>query len=46
MDIEVIAMQLVGNAGKGKSLAFAGVAHAKNNEFDLAQEKLKKSKKS
>lgn len=46
MDIEVIAMQLVGNAGEGRSLAFEALAHAKNNEFDLAQEKLKKSKES
>lgn len=46
MDIEVIAMQLVGNAGEGRSLAFEALAHAKKNEFDLAQEKLKKSKES
>lgn len=46
MDIEVIAMQLVGNAGEGRSLAFEALAHAKKKEFDLAQEKLKKSKES
>lgn len=46
MDIEVIAMQLVGNAGEGRSLAFEALACAREKEFDLAQEKLKKSKES
>ena len=44
MDIETIAMELVGNAGEAKSLAFEALAQAKNKNFEKAKELLEESK--
>lgn len=44
MDIELIAMELVGNAGEARSLAFEALAEAKKGNFDRAEELLEKSK--
>ena len=44
MDIEVIAMELVGNAGEARSLTFEALAEAKKGNFDRAEELLEKSK--
>ncbi len=44
MDIEVIAMELVGNAGEARSLAFEALSEAKKGNFDKAQELLEQSK--
>lgn len=44
MDIEVIAMELVGNAGEARSLAFEALNEAKKGNFDKAQELLEQSK--
>ena len=44
MDIEVIAMELVGNAGEARSLAFEALAEAKKGNFERAEELLEKSK--
>lgn len=44
MDIETIAMELVGNAGEARSLAFEALAQAKNKNFEKAKELLKESK--
>lgn len=41
MDLEMAAMQLVGNAGESKSLCFEALFHAKKGEFFEAEEKLK-----
>lgn len=46
MDMETIAMELVGNAGESKSLAFEALAAAKKGNFDEATNKLNDSKKS
>lgn len=46
MDMETIAMELVGNAGESKSLAFEALAEAKKGNFDKATDKLNDSKKS
>lgn len=46
MDIEAIAMELVGNAGESRSLAFEALAEAKKGNYDEAEDKLKDSKKS
>ena len=46
MDMETIAMELVGNAGESKSLAFEALAEAKKGNFDEATDKLNDSKKS
>ncbi|WP_291256545.1 PTS lactose/cellobiose transporter subunit IIA [Fusobacterium sp.] len=45
MDIETIAMSLVGNAGEARSLAFEALHEAKKGEFEKAEELLKKSHK-
>ena len=44
MDIETIAMELVGNAGEARSLAFEALAQAKNKNFEKAKELLEESK--
>lgn len=44
MDIEVIAMELVGNAGEARSLAFEALNEAKKGNFERAQELLEQSK--
>lgn len=45
-DLEMIAMDLVGNAGIGKSLAFEALFLAKKGDFEGAREKLKLSNES
>lgn len=45
MDLETIAMTLVGNAGEAKALAFEALYEAKKGNFDKAQELLKESQK-
>ena len=44
MDIETIAMELVGNAGEARSLAFEALAQAKNRNFEKAKELLEELK--
>lgn len=44
MDIETIAMELVGNAGEARSLAFEALAQAKSKNFEKAKELLEESK--
>jgi PTS system cellobiose-specific IIA component len=44
MDIEVVAMELVGNAGEARSLAFEALAEAKKGNYEKAEELLEKSK--
>lgn len=44
MDIEIIAMELVGNAGEARSLAFEALAEAKKGNFEKAEELLELSK--
>lgn len=44
MDIELVAMELVGNAGEARSLAFEALAEAKKGNFDRAEELLEKAK--
>jgi PTS system cellobiose-specific IIA component len=44
MDIELVAMELVGNAGEARSLAFEALAEAKKRNFEKAEELLEKSK--
>lgn len=44
MDIETIAMELVGNAGESRSLAFEALAQAKKGDFNKAKELLENSK--
>lgn len=44
MDIETIAMELVGNSGEARSLAFEALYEAKKNNFNKAEELLDKSK--
>lgn len=44
MDMEMIAMELVGNAGESRSLSFEALKHAKDGDFQMAEEKLKLSK--
>ncbi len=44
MDIELVAMELVGNAGEARSLAFEALAEAKKGNFEKAEELLEKSK--
>lgn len=45
MDLETIAMTLVGNAGEAKALAFEALYEAKKGNFEKAQELLKESQK-
>lgn len=44
MDLEVAAMELVGNSGESRSLAFEALYLAKDGKFEEAQEKIKESK--
>ena len=44
MDIELVAMELVGNAGEARSLAFEALAEAKKGNFEKAEGLLEKSK--
>lgn len=44
MDIEVVAMELVGNAGEARSLAFEALVEAKKGNYEKAEELLEKSK--
>lgn len=44
MDIELVAMELVGNAGEARSLAFEALAEAKKGNFEKAEELLNQSK--
>ena len=44
MDIEVVAMELVGNAGEARSLAYEALAEAKKGNFEKAEELLNQSK--
>ncbi len=43
MDLETIAMGLIGNAGEGKSLAFEALALAKKKDFENARKKLQEA---
>lgn len=45
LDLETIAMTLVGNAGEGRSLAYEALAEAKKGNFEKADELLKESQK-
>ena len=45
MDLETIAMTLVGNAGEGRSLAFEALNEAKKGTFEKAEQLLKESQK-
>ncbi|MDN5304990.1 MAG: cellobiose system component [Fusobacteriaceae bacterium] len=42
-DLESVAMELVGNAGESKSLAFEALEFAKQGEFTKAEEKMKEA---
>lgn len=44
MDLELAAMELVGNSGESRSLAFEALYLAKDGKFEIAQEKIKESK--
>ena len=44
MNIEEIAMELVGNAGESRSLAFEALSAAKKGDYEEAEKKLKESK--
>lgn len=44
MNIELVAMELVGNAGEARSLAFEALAKAKKGNFEKAEELLNQSK--
>lgn len=44
MDLEMVAMQLVGNAGESRSLSFEALAAAKNGEFEKAYQLLDEAK--
>lgn len=44
MDLEEIAMTLVGNAGEARSLAFEALREAKAGNFETAEELLKESR--
>ncbi|MBP6466908.1 MAG: PTS lactose/cellobiose transporter subunit IIA [Fusobacteriaceae bacterium] len=46
MDLEMIAMELVGNAGESRSLSFEALSLAREGNFDEAEEKLKEAKQS
>lgn len=45
MDLETIAITLVGNAGEGRSLAFEALNEAKKGNFEKAEQLLKESQK-
>lgn len=44
MDLEIAAMELVGNSGESRSLSFEALAAAKEGDFDLAHERLGEAK--
>lgn len=44
MDLEMAAMQLVGNAGESRSLTFEALRAARVKDFDLAEKKLSEAK--
>lgn len=44
MDTETIAMELVGNAGEARSLAFEALTYARKGDFKKAEELLEQSK--
>jgi len=44
MDIELIAMNLVGNSGESRSLAFEALAEVKLGNYEKADEKMALSK--
>ena len=46
MDLEMVAMELVGNAGESRSLSFEALSLAREGKFDEAEEKLKEAKQS
>ena len=46
MDLEMVAMELVGNAGESRSLSFEALSLAREGNFDEAEEKLKEAKRS
>lgn len=43
MDLEEVAMELVGNAGESRSCSFEALALAKEGDFDSAKAKLKEA---
>ncbi|MGL6065112.1 MAG: PTS lactose/cellobiose transporter subunit IIA [Fusobacteriaceae bacterium] len=45
MDLEMVTMELVGNAGESRSLSFEALKHAKDGDFEKAKELLEESKK-
>lgn len=45
MDIETVAMELVGNAGESKSLAFEALKKAKEGDHESAREMLSEAKR-
>lgn len=44
MDLEMVAMELVGNAGESRSLSFEALKAAKEKDFVLAEDKLAEAK--
>lgn len=44
MNIEEIAMELVGNAGESRSLAFEALNAAKKGDYEEAEKKIQESK--
>ena len=46
MDLETIAMELVGNSGESKSLAFEALYLAKEGKLEEAQDKIKEARAS
>ncbi len=45
LDLETIAMTLVGNSGEGRSLAYEALNEAKKGNFEKAEQLLKESQK-
>lgn len=46
MDLETVAMELVGNSGESRSLSFEALYLSKNGKIEEAKEKIKEAKKS
>ena len=46
MDLEMVAMELVGNSGESRSLSFEALQASKDGDFELAAAKLKEAKES
>ena len=44
MDLELAAMQIVGNAGESRSLCFEALSLAKKGEFEEAEKKLREAR--